>query len=136
MTYQLDFKIKFKLFEPYKLNHDVHDVNISKNDQNSDLQKIYEWAYQWKMKFNPVPSKQAQKIVFSRKVSKPFRPDVHFDNNPVNSTSVHKHVGIILDSLNKAFLKMNLKSLLAKVSNWSNSQTQALSSTKLFIKNL
>ena len=24
----------------------VHDVNISKNDRNSDLQKIYDWTYQ------------------------------------------------------------------------------------------
>ena len=24
----------------------VHDVNISKNDRNSDLQKTYEWTYQ------------------------------------------------------------------------------------------
>ena len=76
---------------------------ISKNDRNSDLQKIYEWACQWKMKFNPVPSKQAEEIVISREVSKPFCPDVHFDNNPVNSTSVHKNVGIVLDSLNEAF---------------------------------
>ena len=91
--------VEFKLPEPYKLNHDVHDVNISKNDRNSGLRKIYERAYQWKVKFNPVPSKQAQEVVFSRKVS-----NVHFDNNPVNSTSVHKHVEIIPDSLNEAFL--------------------------------
>ena len=50
------------------------------------------------MKFNPNPSKQAQEIIFSRKVSKPFCPGVHFDYNPVNSTSLRKHVEIILDS--------------------------------------
>ena len=50
------------------------------------------------MKFNPDLSKQAQEIIFSRKVSKSFGPDVHFDNNPVNKGSVCKHVGIILDS--------------------------------------
>ena len=75
----------------------VHDVNISKNDQNSGLQKIYELAYQWKMKFNPDASKQTQKISFSTKVLKPFPPDVHFDNDPNNSTPVRKLVEIILD---------------------------------------
>ena len=55
----------------------VHNVNISKSDLKSDLLKIYEWAYQWKMKFNPDASKQAPETVFSRKVLKPFRPYVH-----------------------------------------------------------
>ena len=31
----------------------VHDANISHNDLNSDLRKIYEGVYQWKIKFNP-----------------------------------------------------------------------------------
>ena len=47
---------------------------------------------------NPDLSKQTQEIIFSMKVSKSFRPDVHFENNPVNLASVCKHVGIILDS--------------------------------------
>ena len=50
------------------------------------------------MKFHTDLSKQAQEIMFSRKVSKSFGPDVHFDNNLVNKGSVCKHVGIILDS--------------------------------------
>ena len=49
------------------------------------------------MKFNPDASKQAQKISFSRKVLKPFPPDVHFDNDPNNSTPVRKLVEITLD---------------------------------------
>ena len=53
----------------------VHDVVISKNDQTV----IYDWVYQWKIKFNPDLSKQAQEIIFSRKVSKSFRPDIHSD---------------------------------------------------------
>ena len=65
------------------------------------------------MKFNPHLSKQAQEIIFSRKVSKSFGPYVHFDNNLVNKGSVCKHVGIILDS--KWSFEDYLKYLMAKV---------------------
>lgn len=47
--------------------------------------------------FNPDASKQAQEIICSRKTSKPFNPDVYFWNNPVNSISVHKHLGMVAD---------------------------------------
>ena len=49
------------------------------------------------MKFNPVVMKQAREIFFSKKVSKLFQPDIYFNNNPVNSTTVLKYLGIILD---------------------------------------
>ena len=29
----------------------VHDIDISANDLNHDLEKISEWSFQWKMKF-------------------------------------------------------------------------------------
>ena len=45
----------------------VHDVNTSANNLSKDLSKISDWAIQWKMSFNPDPSKQAQKVIFSRK---------------------------------------------------------------------
>ena len=44
------------------------------------------------MKFNADDGKQAQEITFSRKVSKPFHTNVHFNNNPVNSTMPHTDV--------------------------------------------
>ena len=34
---------------------------------NEDLDKIRRWAEQWKMASNPDPTKQAQKVVFSKK---------------------------------------------------------------------
>ena len=46
----------------------VHDPNATANDQNSDLAKINDWAYQWKMNFNPDPFRQAQGVLFSRNV--------------------------------------------------------------------
>ena len=39
----------------------VHDLNVSANDLNPDLKKINDWAYQWKMNFNPDPSKHPKK---------------------------------------------------------------------------
>ena len=46
----------------------AHDVNTFANDINKDLKPISDWAFQWKMSFNPDPSKQAQAIIFSRKI--------------------------------------------------------------------
>ena len=37
---------------------------------NNDLRKISNWAFQWKMSFNPDPNKQAQEVIFSRKHQK------------------------------------------------------------------
>ena len=45
----------------------VHDISTSASDINNDLTLISNWAFQWKMSFNPDPSKQAQEIIFSRK---------------------------------------------------------------------
>ena len=45
----------------------ARDVNTSASDINNDLKLISNWAFQWKMSFNPDPSKQAQEIIFSRK---------------------------------------------------------------------
>ena len=43
----------------------VHDPNATANDLNNDLSKINDWAYQWKINFNPDPFKQAQEVLFS-----------------------------------------------------------------------
>ena len=37
----------------------AHDVNTSANELNSELAKINNWAFQWKMNFNADPSRQA-----------------------------------------------------------------------------
>ena len=46
----------------------VHDVSDSARELNDDLKKINKWAFQWKMSFNPDASKQAQEVIFSRKI--------------------------------------------------------------------
>ena len=42
------------------------------NNLNSDLKELSEWTFQWKMSFNPDPSKQEQEIIMSRKSVNPL----------------------------------------------------------------
>ena len=64
---------------------------------HSDLEKIFEWAYQWKKLFNPDISNQTQEVIFSRKAVKASKPAVFFNDIPVTCFSIHKHLGMYLD---------------------------------------
>ena len=75
----------------------VHDINISTIELNSDLKKINDCAFQWKINFNPDPSKQAQETIFSRKLKKATHPPLIFNNNNVSQVSFQTHLGVILD---------------------------------------
>ena len=46
----------------------VLDTNKSTTELNTDLEKMSQWAYQWKMQFNPDPNTQANEIIFSLKL--------------------------------------------------------------------
>ena len=59
---------------------------------------IQQCAYQWKMEFNPDPTKQATEFLFSCKKFKPNPPPLIFNGNIVQKTSEQKHLGLILDS--------------------------------------
>ena len=90
----------------------VHNISDSANLLNSDLSKIKEWALQWKVSFNPDPTKKAQKIIFSRKISQRNHPGLMFNNSIVNVTSIHKHLDMIFYS--KLNFDEQLKSVLKK----------------------
>ena len=45
----------------------VNDPVISASELNNDLKLINKWAHQWKMAFNPDPTKQAVEVLFSHK---------------------------------------------------------------------
>ena len=75
----------------------IHDVDTSANELNNDLYQINKWAFQWKMSFNPDPSKQTQEIIFSRKTKKIFHPSLRFNNSIVSRSPYQKHLGIFLD---------------------------------------
>ena len=76
----------------------IHDVDASANELNNDLYQINKWAFQWKISFNPDPSKQAQEIIFSRKTKKIFHPSLRFNNSIVSQSPYQKHLGIFFDA--------------------------------------
>ena len=49
------------------------------------------------MRFNPDPKKQAQEVVFSRKINKIDHPPLYFNENLVKSSSTQKYLGMKLD---------------------------------------
>ena len=73
-------------------------MNSTTNDLNIDLMKRSDWAFQWKTRFSPDPKKQAQEVIFSRKINKIDHPPLCFNQNLVKSSSTHKHLRIILDT--------------------------------------
>ena len=48
----------------------IFDKDLSAKNLNDDLNRINNWAFQWKMSFNSDPNKQAQDVLFSRKIQK------------------------------------------------------------------
>ena len=76
----------------------VNDPAISANNLNHDLDIIQRWAYQWKMEFNPDPTKQANEVLFSCKKSSPNHPQLIFNGIAVSKVNDQKHLGLILDS--------------------------------------
>ena len=76
----------------------VKNVDGSNIDLNNDLKKISEWALQWKMNFNSVTNRQAQDLIFSRKVQVISHPPLFFNQNAVPQTSFQKCLGMFLHS--------------------------------------
>ena len=76
----------------------IHDSVITTSELNSDLATIKQWAFQGKMNFNPDPNKQAQEVIFSRKLNKVCHPPLCFNNNNVSQASSQKHLGLTLDN--------------------------------------
>ena len=74
----------------------VKDPNLSASDLNHDLEKINQWAKQWKMAFNPDPNKQANEVLFSCKTKKVDHPPIFFNGFPVVQVKETKHLGLIL----------------------------------------
>ena len=64
---------------------------------NNDLLLISKWACNWKMLFNPDPTKPAQEVIFSKKKITQIHPVIRLNN-------IQKHLGILLDN---AILKIN-----------------------------
>ena len=92
----------------------VNDPALSANNLNHDLRLIQQWAYQWKMEFNPDPPKQANEVLFSCKKSSPNHPQLVFNGTIVAKVNSHKHLGFILDSRVSFEKHLNEKIIKAK----------------------
>ena len=76
----------------------VKDPAVSAANLNHDLDLIHQWAHQWKMEFNPDPSKQATEVLFLCKRVKPDHPQLTFHGTVGAKINDQKHLGLILDS--------------------------------------
>ena len=92
----------------------VRDPATSANNLNHDLDIIQHWAYQWKMEFNPDPTKQATEVLFSCKKSSPNHPQLIFNGIAVAKSNDQKHLGLILDSRLTFDKHLNEKIIKAK----------------------
>ena len=91
----------------------VHDITTSSCDLNYDLNRAREWAFQWKMSFNPEPSKQAQEVIFTRKLQKKDYPPLYLNGSSVKETCRQKYLGMLLDF--RLDFQEHWKSLVKKV---------------------
>ena len=87
-------------------------MNTSTTNLSNDLNKIKNWAIQWKMNFNP--DQQAQEVIFSRKLQKTNYNQVYFNHNSVKQVPSQKHLGMYLDT--KLNFQEHLNNVLSKVS--------------------
>ena len=109
-----DLTTNIKLFaDDTSLFSIVHNMNTSTTNLNNDLNKIKNWAIQWKMNFNPDPSKQAQEVIFSRKLQKTNHNQIYFNHNSVKQVPSQKHLGMYLDT--KLNFQKHLNNVLSKV---------------------
>ena len=76
----------------------IFDKDLSAKNLNDDLNRINNWAFQWKMSFNPDPNKQAQEVIFSRKIQKSSQPSLIFNSNIVTQSLTQKYFGMFLDT--------------------------------------
>ena len=109
-----ELKSNAKLFaDDTSLFSIVKDENESANALNYDLSQISKWAFNWKMLFNPDPSKPAQEVLFSRKKKTQSHPEVSLNNIPVECSSYQKHLGLILDE--KLYFKQHIDNAVSKI---------------------
>ena len=76
----------------------VHDIATSSScDLNYDLNGVREWTFHWKMSFNPEPLKQAQEVIFTRKLQKKDYPSLYINGSSLKGTCKQKHLRMLLN---------------------------------------
>ena len=64
----------------------VNNTQSSAATLRSGLTVISNWAFQWKLNFNPDLTKQTQVVVFSRKTKKLLDPSRSFNDIPLRNS--------------------------------------------------
>ena len=64
----------------------VNNIDTGATTLSQDLNAITNWTFQWKMTFNPDLSKQAQGVMFSRKIKKLLHLTLLFNNIPLSNS--------------------------------------------------
>ena len=75
--------------------------------------KIRGLAEQWKMAFNPDPTRQAQEVFFSKKPGESFHPNLYFNEFVVEKVKTENHLGLKLDK------KTILPKLIGELEFWN-----------------
>ena len=65
----------------------VNCVNISASTLNSDLLKMQDWMYQWKISFHPDRAKEAPEVIFPRKKNATTHTPLFFNNSEFKLSS-------------------------------------------------
>ena len=91
----------------------VNDKNKSANVLNNDLKRICNLAYNWKMFFNPDPTKAAQEVLFSRKKKLQSHPNIRLNNILFERASYVNYLGMLLDE--KLNFKQHIDSAVLKI---------------------
>ena len=89
------------------------NVKLFADVLNNDLILISRWDYNWKILFNPDPSKAAQEVIFSRKKQFQSHPTISLNNFQVERVSYQKHLGIIFDE--KLNFKQHVDNAISKI---------------------
>ena len=77
------------------------------------LSLISKWVFNWKIIFNPDPSKPAQEVLLSRKKKGQNHSLISLNNAQVEKTSYRKHLGLILDE--KLNFELHIDSAISKI---------------------
>ena len=97
LIYINDLESNMKSNVKFFADDTMKNPEISAKCLHHDLEVIHQWAHQWKLEFNPDPTKQATEVLFSCKKSNPQHPQIMFNGTVVAKMIEQKHLGLILD---------------------------------------
>ena len=95
---RLGLTTNVKLFEDdTSLFSVVNNASVSASRLNNDLVKMRDWAFNWKMSFNPDPIKQAKEVIFSKKTIPGTHPFLFFNNLLIEQDTTQEQLCLTLD---------------------------------------